>query len=226
MSPTTVALERFSKCCRGNFALFLALLAPVLLGLVGGVTDFYVFAHHKSELQSAADAGALAAAREASLKGWSAASAQEVAAAVIRSDLANRFGTAVFGYTAEVDEKERQVKLTLSQDNYRYFLIGYFTGSPQIRVTAVARQTGQETLCIMAQAPKGSAAFAIDGGADVSAVGCSAYSGSIDHHGLAAKGASAAQDPVSVHCRRLRWQRWKLFPATDQRLSRNQRSFG
>ncbi len=183
-------LARLAQCQSGNFAIFMGLLLPILLGLAGGAVDFFVFEHHKSELQATADAGVLAAVREASMKGWSASSAQEVAAAVIKSNLSKRFSGATFDYTTTVSEDERQVSITLTQDHYGYFLIGYFTGSPQISVRSVARQTGQETICIIAQDTKGAGALKIEGNAKVSANGCSAYSGSYDNKGLSVKDSS------------------------------------
>ncbi|MBZ9799554.1 pilus assembly protein TadG-related protein [Mesorhizobium sp. ES1-4] len=181
----------------GNFALGVAVLAPLLLGTAGGGLDFLIYEHHKSELQDAADATALAAVREASMKGWSASSAQEIAGAVIRSNLSNRFSSATFEYTTSVNEEARQVTVTLSQDHYRYFLMGYFTGSPQITVSATARRTGQETICIIAQAPNGPEVLKIEGDADVSAPGCSAYAGSIDPKGLSVKNTSSLTTKLS-----------------------------
>ncbi|TPJ37213.1 hypothetical protein [Mesorhizobium sp. B2-8-3] len=87
--------------------------------------------------------------------------------------------------------------MTLTQDHYGYFLIGYFTGSPQISVKSVAKQTGQETICIIAQDPKGAGVLKIEGNAKVTANGCSAYSGSYDNKGLSVKDNSTLMTKVT-----------------------------
>ncbi|MEZ5790045.1 MAG: TadE/TadG family type IV pilus assembly protein [Nitratireductor sp.] len=56
---------------RGNFALTTAIVAPVLMGVVGLAVDFSIFYSQKSQMQEAADQAALAAVREAALQGWS-----------------------------------------------------------------------------------------------------------------------------------------------------------
>lgn len=61
---------RFAHSRSGNFAIIAGLLAPVLLGITGGAVDVFIYTHHKSELQDAVDGAAVAAAKEASLGGW------------------------------------------------------------------------------------------------------------------------------------------------------------
>lgn len=163
------------------------LLAPVLLGLAGGTTDFFVLQHHRSELQATADAAVIAAAAEAGFKGWSEESAREVAAAVIGSNLSNRFSGATFDHQITVDEENRTVAIELTQDHYNYFVAGYFTGSPQIHVSATAKASGQATICLIVQAPAQAGAFRLMGGSQVRASGCSAYSNSTDTKGIMAK---------------------------------------
>ncbi len=174
----------------GNFAVTAALCAPVLFGVVGGGVDLYIFDHHKSELQATADAAALAAASEAGLKGWSEASAKEVATSVIAGSLTNRFSGVTYAHQVTVEKVSRTITVDLSQDHYGYFFLGYFTGSPQIAVRSVARATGQATICIIAQAGIGKANLIVSNRSAVKAAGCSAYSNSTDPKGVIVRDTS------------------------------------
>lgn len=180
----------FSQSRSGNFAPIAAVAAPLLLGLTGGAVDLYIHQNHASELQAAADAAALAAAAEAGMKGWGQASAAEIVASVIESNLSNRFGGASFAHQVAVSEKDRRIEVTLTQDHFGYFFLGYFTGSPQIAVSSVAQAAGQDTLCILVQEPKDGEAFKMSGLSRVTASGCSAYANSADSKGIAARDLS------------------------------------
>ena len=190
ISSLSQALSAFTTDRLGNFAVMVALLAPMLLGVVGGAVDLYVFENHKNQLQNTVDAAVMAAATEAGMKGWSTDAANEVAAYVVASNIADRFAGATFETKVAIDEVKRTIDVTLSQDHYGYFFLGYFTGSPQISVRAVARAHGQAMLCVVAQAKNGKEVFKISGKSIIKAQGCSAYSNSRHPSGLAAKDVS------------------------------------
>ena len=126
MTKTGRNARRFLGDRGGNFAVTAALIAPILVGLVGGSVDLYVYSHHRAELKATAEAAVLGAASEAGLKGWSSETARQIVASFIESNLTNRFGVTI-AYTVEVDEKSRRIDLELTQDHYGYFFLGYFT---------------------------------------------------------------------------------------------------
>ena len=183
-------LTRLLRCERGNFAIGAACLAPLLLGAVGGAVDLMVYNNHRSNLQDSADAAVMAAATEAGLKGWNAEIASSVAETVVAANLKNKFSGVTFEHRIEVDEQKRRISLELTQDHYGYFYLGYFTGSPQIIVKAVAAASGQSDICIVVQSPDAKDAFKRSGDASVTATQCSAYSNSRDTKGIAASGGS------------------------------------
>jgi hypothetical protein len=196
MSWTLSALK-FVTDRRGNFAVIAGLLSPILLGLVGGSVDLFVYSHHRQELQETAEAAVLGAASEAGLKGWSTKAAEQVVAYVIESILTNRFSGATFDYNLQVDEKRRRIDLELTQDHYGYFFLGYFTSSPQIGVRASAIATGQATICLISQSPSEAEALSISGNSKVQAAGCSAYSNSASPKGIAVKDDSRLTTQVA-----------------------------
>ena len=104
-------------------------------------------------LQATADTAALAAAKEAGLKGWSSASAQDVVDMMLSAHLADREGAADYDSTVLVDEPTRTVKVKLTQDHFAYFVLGYFTGSPQISVNSTARASGESMVCVIVESP-------------------------------------------------------------------------
>ena len=191
-------MKRFLRCELGNFAVGLGCLLPVLLGTIGGAVDILVYNNHRDELQSTADAAVLAAATEATLKGWSVETASEVVEAVVTANLRNRYaGLATFKHEVDVDETRRRVDLDLTQDHYGYFYLGYFTGSPQIEVHASAAASGQSNICVIVQSPTAANAFHLTGDASVTAAECSAYSNSAHTKGVAAAGLSKLTTELS-----------------------------
>ena len=135
----------------GNFALVAAVLAPILFALAGGAIDFYVYDAQQKQLQNVADSAVLAAAREASLEGWSQATAEAVTASFIDANLTSigAQGSVVYSSSVSVDQAKRRVSVTIEQDHYGYFVAGYFRGSPQIRVNAVAQGSGSANICVI-----------------------------------------------------------------------------
>jgi Flp pilus assembly protein TadG len=184
---TVIALiSKFARCRLGNFASIFAVAAPVLLGLTGGAVDFMVYSQQQSEMQNAADAAVLAATREASLKSWSQTEAESVARSYVESELADAglSSTALFNVTTEVDNVAHKVSITVDMDQHRYFLLGYFRKSPQIRVKAAAQLSSETPLCMIALNPAASKTLKITGSASLLADGCAAYSNSVAKDGL------------------------------------------
>jgi Flp pilus assembly protein TadG len=180
-------LRRLLLCRQGNMALSFALLAPMLIGITGGAIDMGAFMVHKEELQTAADAAALAAAKEGGLSGWSESSAK----AVVESYIDANVRTSISGeFTAwvEVDAKAKQVAVTLEQDHRGYFLIGYFQGTPQIRVKSTAQASNNANICVIGLHDSDGGTVSMDTNAMLSAPDCAVYSNSVSQTGLQSLG--------------------------------------
>lgn len=169
----------------GNVATIFALLLPVLLGLSGGAVDFYIYLNQQRHLQSVADSAALAAAREASLEGWSHETAQAVVEQFVQSSLRTMSsGSARYSALAQVDRANRRVSVSIEQDHYGYFVAGYFKSNPQIRVTAVAQASGSANVCVIGLNGASGGTISLDSNSRLSASECAVYSNSIDPKGL------------------------------------------
>ncbi len=171
----------------GNFALMTAVLAPVMLGLTGGLVDLYVYQNQQALMKTAADFAALAAAKEASLKGWSAQTAREVADSIIRANVEGKAfsdGTS-FGVDVLVDEAAKSVEVILEMNQHSFFVLGYFRNDPQIRVNSTARAVGETSLCVIGLDPASASTIKLSGEAKLTAPGCAVQSNSTSTDGLA-----------------------------------------
>lgn len=178
-------IRRFRVCRQGNFALVLGLTAPVLLGLVGGAVDAYVYISHQKSLQNAADGAALASAGEAALGGWSAEKAQAVAAAFVAANATHGLGgSGVVTAVATVDTPQRRVSVVVEQDHYGYFVMGYFRSSPQIRVSAAAQASGSTNVCVIGLDESSEATISLDSNSILFAPDCAVYSNSEHVQGM------------------------------------------
>lgn len=180
-------LRRFYTSQSGSFALKAALVMPVLMSTAAGGIDFIAYNQHKSIIQNAADAGALATVKEAALKGWSTSTADAVAKSVVISNIQRTEADPTeYKVLTKIDEKTRRVTVTVSQDYYPYFAASFFP-TPQIQVDATAAAAGSTSTCIIAQSTTANKALDMSGDAYVRANGCAAYSNSSNLKGLSVK---------------------------------------
>jgi hypothetical protein len=110
-----IALSRFRRCTRGNVAILFGLLLLPLLGFAGSLVDYTRLTLAETELQAAADATALALAREAN-----------------RSTIANHVANKARSYL------EGELKNTMvDTDDPSFWSYAWFDGSTkQVRVGA------------------------------------------------------------------------------------------
>jgi Flp pilus assembly protein TadG len=164
-----------------------ALLAPVLIGLVGGGVDMSNFITHRADLQDIADASALASASEAALNGWSTTAAESLVNGFLEAHKRSGAEGTVSAHVA-VDPVLKQVEVTLDQDQNPYFLIGYFVGSPQIRVSSTARTNNASNICVIGLETSDAATVSLETNASISAPRCAVYSNSVSTTGLSSTG--------------------------------------
>lgn len=190
MNHSITKLKQFRNSKHGNFAINFAIILPVLLGAGAGGLDFMNYKNHKSQLQAAADAAAIAAAREASLKGWNEKSASSIARAMIASNLGSGVVNKVdYKTQSKIDLENRRVVVTISQDHYPYFAASMYP-SPQIEVSATASSSGNASTCVIVSETSDGKALEMKGDAFVRANGCVAYSNSEDSKGISTKNSA------------------------------------
>jgi len=165
-----------------------AIIAPVIIGLAGAAVDFTSLMSHKTNLQDIADAAALAAAKEASLNGWSKNAAIAIVDGFLEAHKNSGEGTV--SAEVDVDAARRQIKVTLAQDNRPYFVASFFVGSPQILVSSTARTNNNSNICVIGLDKSDDATVSLETNAMISAPKCAVYSNSESTSGLVATGNS------------------------------------
>jgi hypothetical protein len=180
-------IHHLVHCHDGHMALMAALLTPMLVGVAGSAIDVSAFLTHRTNLQSVADAAALAAAKEASLNGWSKEAAAAVVHGLLEADRGPEAATTVVA-KIEIDASKKEVKVFLEEDRRPYFMVGYFVGSPQIVVWAKARTNSVSNICVIGLEGSDPGAVALQDSALISAEKCAVYANSLDVSGLASTG--------------------------------------
>jgi len=180
-------LRGLMDCTRGHMAMMTGILAPMLIGVAGGAIDVSAFMTHKTDLQEIADASALGAAKEASLNGWSTSAAVAIVNGYLEAH--RRSGAeGTVEAKVEVDPVKKQVTVTLEQDHHPYFVVGYFVGSPQIRVSSAAQTNNNTNICVIGLEKADAATVSLETNAAISAPKCSVYSNSSSTGGLTSTG--------------------------------------
>lgn len=185
----------------GNFAAAFAILVPLLLGVAGGAIDMVAYQRNLRAMQEAADAAALAAAREGSLKGWDQNIASEIASLMALENLGQSAPDMTAGRAmamaassagqyrvdTSVDPVNKTVKVTVDMDYYPYFFLGYFRNSPQISVSSQANVAGEMNICVIGLDPAESSTLQLADSAKVSAPDCAVFSNSVATDGFVVK---------------------------------------
>jgi Flp pilus assembly protein TadG len=139
-----LALWALKRCVRGNTAMMFALGLPGLLAAVGVASDFAILEMKRSSLQAAADASALASAKELSIASSTDSSVTNAANNYIASELTANDSAAV--PTVTVNRSAGSVTVALSESWTPFF--AHF-----ISTCASDRQVGwfYEHLCVGTQ---------------------------------------------------------------------------
>jgi len=180
-------MRGFSKLIkdeRGGIAVTFGLLLPLLLSSVAAALEFGVLAHRTNQLQTAADAGALAAARQLSIAQSSTdgvqAAAQVMAAASVEAGIKLSVTTTVLGNSVEVNVTQMAASLFGK-------IMG--TESYSLAAKAIARVTSAR-LCMLVLEPDKKGAIDVNQSATLTAPNCSVVSNSTSKSGIVAAGGS------------------------------------
>ena len=188
-SSLRACIVRFTKCRSGNTAMIFALSAVPLFGAAGVALD-YGHAHTaKSELQAAADAAVVSAAKS----GTDPANRTGIATSVFASNVAGRafISSAIPDVTATADQVTLSASANIPTSFTRIF------GYEKIAINATsAAAAGKDfgdggPACILALSETDDGAFYVNGTTNFEAVNCSVYSNS-----NAAESLRAVGDPT------------------------------
>ena len=185
-------LASFLVSPQGNIALTVALIAPIIVGAGGLAVDYSNYYRYLSSLQNAADAAALATARELSLTNMSKTqvlnSAENYASSNFYLDQGKDKHTDL-KTQATIDAGGDRVTVELSFTWTALFgkVLGYTNMMP-IEVQAIAQFSGDEIpICVIGLDPDLSETVSLDSNARLTATNCSVYSNSSSPSGMSSK---------------------------------------
>lgn len=184
---------RFFRDTRGVFALKLGLMAPVFLMLVGLGIDHARFVRDKGILQSAADAAALAAAKELSMTDVKYESLAAVAQAVVERHVAfraSRGEPASLRVATSVSSDPIEVAVQVTRPFEATFANLFGSSLPEVAAKATARIVGRPNICVLALSPQDIGAISLEKDARLTGQNCAVYSNSASSNGLKSKNSA------------------------------------
>ncbi len=176
--------NRFARCPRGVVVIIFAVMAPVLLGVLGLSVDYGAWLKQRTQMQAAADAAALGAA-----KVYSDSRNADAADAHANSAL-SAHNAAGSSPAAGLVDGGAAYRVTLQQHGVQYFSALFPSGPPAIGVSAKASIETGPGPCILALDPDASNALWLDSNARITATGCKVQSNSSSEQGLIAQSNS------------------------------------
>ena len=166
--------RRFGAHARGNVALVMALIVPVLSVFVVGAVEFGFVLNDKGKLQAAADAAALAGAHELALAVDDSVLERAQAMALAQVEALRSRG-AVSATAAVVDEgRAIQVNMTAHRDSFFGNMLP--PGGFKTSVEAVAVGMGRTPLCVLVSGDSPGDRLHVDDQASIKADGCLVHS--------------------------------------------------
>ena len=189
-NPLSRVFARWRKDRRGSTATTFAVAAVGLLGVSGAAIDYSNVSEARAKIQSAADAAALAGAKEFRLGNANVQTVTNVAKNFGLSYLHSQ-GVTTGGLPATVNPTIDTVAktVTVTIDVTRPMMLAQVVGidQMQIRVSATAKVVGGAPICVVGLDTKEDSTILMDKSARLEAPGCSVFSNSTKNNGLAAK---------------------------------------
>ncbi|KQT19378.1 hypothetical protein ASG40_00510 [Methylobacterium sp. Leaf399] len=184
MTPKSLRLAFRASTSGGTLVLF-ALALPVLMGIGGVAVDYGTWVKQRSQLQAAADAAAMAAARELAVNAFEPLRMQAVAESWAKK--AFPADGAEIGLATTVssldDGRSVQVRLTSERQQTLSGMLAIVPGT--IEASSVATLRGQRKVCVIALDPASSATIHLKSNAWLTAKGCDVHSNAVSSSGIA-----------------------------------------
>lgn len=192
----------------GTIAIKFAVLTPILLMLVGHSIDYAIAVDKRARLQAAADAAALAAAKEISLSDFRRENVNAVANAVVDRHLvsynladasdASEFSGVEVAASVKSDPLEVDVTASLAVPSAVGQVFGL--GHESITVHSVARVVGRPNICVLGLDSSEAGTISLEQRALVTGNNCAVFSNSDDQHSIKAKNSASLK--ASLICAR------------------------
>lgn len=197
-------LMRLRSNVRGAIAISFAIGLPMLLGIVGLAADYAMLSKTRSELQEAADASAMAGAREIPLAKSNPAQVESAVKSFAAYRLTNNsaataaeLGAQKYSLTVEVLDDFSAVDVMISEAWTPFFAHFISAGVTPIVVRSKARFVGRNNICVLGMSGTNTAVF-IDRSGRLTANKCGVFSNSTGRSGLRVESGAIVE--ASIVC--------------------------
>ncbi|MEZ5925871.1 MAG: pilus assembly protein TadG-related protein [Hyphomicrobiaceae bacterium] len=187
-------LDRFRHDEAGGILVAFAVSLPILVAAVSLAVDYSQSVRARDQMQAAADAAALAAARELGLANARQTNMSSIVAAVVDSFVSGIAPGKVWGTdlrtTTKVDEGTLKVHVTL--ESSVPIVLGMLAGQTSwgVEVASEAQVIGSPNICILGLDPAASGTISLERNADVLGERCAVFSNSDHPNGIRSKNSS------------------------------------
>lgn len=181
-------LGRFAAARAGSTSTVFAFGLVAFIGISGLGVDYASIEQMRGQIQGAADASALAAAKELRLGNANNSTVDQVAQAYARQWMTqNGADASQVNVTATTDLAAKTVKVLIEATQPTYIMQIFGSDSVQIRVAATAKVVGGAPICVIGLDGSATQTILMDKTAKLEAPGCAVYSNSNKIGGLTAK---------------------------------------
>lgn len=181
------SLRRLIADVGASTATTFALAAVALLGAGGAAVDYTNLSTSRALYQQAADAAALAGAKEFRLGNAALATVSTVVETYARNAVTKVAASATgLTITPTIDTTAKTVKVVIGADHPTYVMQALGTASSHIEVSATARVVGGAPICVIGLDTTANSTVLLDKTAHLEATACSVYSDSTKSNGLMA----------------------------------------
>ncbi len=172
----------------GSVATSIGVLVVPLMLCCGVAVDYALLYNARESLQNAADAAALASAKELGLVSTKDATVKTVAKEYAISSLYSSMGKKEDGQSADVKTSISSSRKEVTVDiayTWTPMIVQYIDSNAlPIKVSSTASLAGEQSICVLALDPSGSNAIDMGGAATVTANDCVIYSNSSSARGI------------------------------------------
>ena len=185
-STRSSRMGEFARNSSGALGIMLALTAPVLVAFVGLAIDYGFATSQRSTMQGAADAAALAGAKELSLSDSKRENVDAVVKSVVAAYVQENGNSLQAEPRIETQIAKEPLRVTVKLNTAYTSLIGSNFGMAvtEIGVQAVARVAGQPNICVLALEPRELGAVSLTNNANLTGKNCAVFSNSRSASGL------------------------------------------
>lgn len=189
-------VRRFAADRSGGIALFFGLAFPVVAGTSIAALEYTNISSERAKLQSAADAAALASARELRFANADPTVVERVSDSFARTNLMALTGSSAGNVTASADPGRGTVEVMITRAYVAAIVPGFFAVPETLSARARARVGGGAPLCVIGLEPTAKGAVALDQRAQLTAPNCVVYANSRHNFGLDVKASASMSAQV------------------------------